>query len=59
MYSLSILNQNFIVEYLLPIHILAGTIALLAAAFAICSEKGKKIHITAGRLIIGGWLVFF
>ena len=42
-------RPNLIMEYLLPIHILAGTIALFAAAFAICSEKGKKIHITAGR----------
>ena len=44
-------------EYLLPIHIMAGTIALFAAAFAICSEKGKKIHITAGRtyLLGDGW----
>ena len=46
-------------EYLLPIHILAGTIALLAAAFAICSEKGKKIHITAGRTYYCGMVGIF
>ena len=46
-------------EYLLPIHILAGIIALLAAAFAICSEKGKKIHITAGRAYYWGMAGIF
>ena len=46
-------------EYLLPIHILAGTIALLASAFAICSEKGKKIHITAGRTYYWGMAGIF
>ena len=46
-------------EILLPIHILAGTIALLAAAFAICSEKGKKIHITAGRTYYWGMVGIF
>ena len=46
-------------EYLLPIHILAGTIALLATAFAICSEKGKKIHITAGRTYYWGMVGIF
>ena len=46
-------------EYLLPIHILAGTIALLAAAFAICSEKGKKTHIIAGRTFYWGMVGIF
>ena len=46
-------------EYLLPIHILAGTIALLAAVFAICSEKGKKIHINAGRTYYWGMAGIF
>ena len=36
-------------QILLPIHILAGTIALLCAAMAVSSEKGKKIHVLAGR----------
>ena len=34
---------------LLSIHILAGTIALLCAALAISSEKGKKFHVISGR----------
>ena len=34
---------------LLSIHILAGTIALLFAALAVSSEKGKKFHVISGR----------
>ena len=34
---------------LLSIHILAGTIALLFAALAVSSEKGKKSHVLSGR----------
>ena len=34
---------------LLAIHILAGTIALLCAALAFSSEKGKKFHVLSGR----------
>ena len=34
---------------LLSIHILAGTIALLSAALAVSSEKGKKFHVLSGR----------
>ncbi len=36
-------------DILLPIHILAGTVALLSAALAVSSEKGKRIHILSGR----------
>ena len=36
-------------EFLLPIHILVGTIALLCAALAVSSEKGKKIHVLSGK----------
>ncbi len=36
-------------QILLPIHILAGTIALLCAALAVISEKGKKLHVLSGR----------
>jgi len=36
-------------QILLPIHILAGTIALLCAALAVTSEKGKKLHVLSGR----------
>ena len=34
---------------LLSIHILVGTIALLCAALAVSSEKGKKFHVLSGR----------
>ena len=46
-------------SWLLAIHILAGTTALFAAAFAIISEKGKKIHITAGRTYYWGMVGIF
>jgi MFS superfamily sulfate permease-like transporter len=36
-------------QILLPIHILAGTIALFCAAMAVSSEKGKKLHVLSGR----------
>ena len=36
-------------QILLPIHILAGTIAFLCAALALTSEKGKKLHVLSGR----------
>ena len=36
-------------QVLLPIHILAGTIALLCVALAVSSEKGKKLHALSGR----------
>jgi MFS superfamily sulfate permease-like transporter len=36
-------------QILLPIHILAGTITLLCAALAVSSEKGKKLHVLSGR----------
>ena len=36
-------------QILLPIHILAGTIALLSAALAVSSEKGKRLHVLSGR----------
>ena len=36
-------------QILLPIHILAGTIALLCSALAVTSEKGKKLHVLSGR----------
>ena len=46
-------------SWLLAIHILAGTTALLAAAFTICSEKGKKTHIIAGRTFYWGMVGIF
>ena len=36
-------------QILLPIHILAGTIALLCAVLAVSSAKGKKLHVLSGR----------
>ena len=36
-------------QILLSIHILVGTIALLFAALAVSSEKGKRLHVLSGR----------
>jgi MFS superfamily sulfate permease-like transporter len=36
-------------EILLLLHITVGTIALLCAALAVSSEKGKKLHVLSGR----------
>tara|TARA_Y100000780_G_scaffold214579_1_gene216392 strand:+ start:49 stop:666 length:618 start_codon:yes stop_codon:yes gene_type:complete len=36
-------------EVLLLLHITVGTIALLCAALAVSSEKGKKLHVLSGR----------
>ena len=41
--------MNIKVQILLPIHILAGTIALLCAALAVSFEKGKILHVLSGR----------
>ena len=46
---LQLLSGNEMIQILLPIHILAGTIALLCAALAVSSEKGKKLHVLSGR----------
>ena len=46
-------------QILLPIHILAGTIALLCAALAVSSEKGKKIHVISGRIYFWCMVVIF
>ena len=48
-----------IIQYLLSIHILAGSISLIAAAFAVLSSKGKKAHILAGRTYFWGMAVIF
>ena len=42
-------TMNEMAQVLLPVHILAGTIALLCAALAVSSEKGKKLHVLSGR----------
>ena len=46
-------------QILLPIHILGGTIALLSAIMAILSEKGKKIHVLSGRTFFCSMLTIF
>ena len=46
-------------QILLPIHILAGTIALLSAIMAILSEKGKKLHALSGRTYFWSMVVIF
>ena len=47
------------IEFLLPIHILVGTIALLGAALAVSSEKGKRIHVLSGRTYFWCMVVIF
>ena len=44
---------------LLPIHILAGTIALLCAALAVSSEKGKRLHVLSGRAYFWSMAIIF
>ena len=46
-------------QILLPIHILAGTIALLSAIMAVLSEKGKKLHVLSGRTYFWCMLTIF
>ena len=36
-------------QILLPIHILAGVIALISAALSVSSEKGKTLHVLSGK----------
>ena len=44
---------------LLPIHILAGTIALLCAVLAVSSEKGKSLHVLSGITYFWGMDTIF
>ena len=46
-------------HYLLFIHIIAGTVSLLAAVLAVVSAKGKKVHIWAGRTYFWGMFLIF
>ncbi len=46
-------------HYLLIIHILAGTLALMAVVSAVVSSKGKKVHIIAGRTYLWGMTIIF
>ena len=52
-------NENEMMQILLIIHILAGTIALLSAIVAILSEKGKKLHVLSGRTYFWAMLGIF
>ena len=44
---------------LLFVHISCGVIALLCAALAVSSEKGKKIHVLSGRTFFWCMVVLF
>ena len=46
-------------DILLVNHILAGTIALLSAAMAVLSEKGKKFHVLSGRTYFWSMVCIF
>jgi len=46
-------------QYLLFTHIIAGSISLTAAALAVLSTKGKKLHILSGRTYFWGMAIIF
>lgn len=46
-------------QILLPIHILAGIVALLGAAVSVLSEKGKKLHVLSGKTYFWSMVVNF
>ena len=46
-------------EFLLPIHIIAGIIALFCAGMSVLSEKGKKVHVLSGRIYFWGMATIF
>ena len=46
-------------EVLLLLHITVGTIALLCAALAVSSEKGKKIHVLSGGTYFWSMVAIF
>ena len=56
---LLLLSGNEMIQILLPIHILAGIIALTCAAISVSSEKGKKNHILSGRTYFWCMVVIF
>ena len=51
--------QDLIRQFLLVTHVLAGIIALLGAAVAIASKKGRALHRTTGKVysIAMGYIV--
>ena len=46
-------------KIIITIHILAGTIALLCAALAVSSKKGKRLHVLSGRAYFWGMATIF
>jgi len=42
-------------DFLLPIYIITGTIALFCAAMSVLSEKGKQAHVLSGRIYFWGY----
>jgi len=44
---------------LLPIHIAAGSVALLSAASALLTEKGKKFHVLIGKAYFWSMVIIF
>ena len=46
-------------DILLPMHIGAGIVALVASLLAVVSAKGKKLHIRSGRIYFLGMLGIF
>ena len=44
---------------LLSIHILAGSVALVSAALALSTEKGKKFHILIGKAYFWSMVIIF
>ena len=44
---------------LLSIHILAGSVALLSAALALSTEKGKKFHVLIGKAYFWSMVIIF
>jgi len=39
-------------DFLLPIHILAGSLVLIFLAMAVSSAKGKKLHVFSGKAYV-------
>ena len=44
---------------LLSIHILAGSVALVSAASALLTEKGKKFHVLIGKAYFWSMVIIF
>ena len=55
----ALLSGNEMIQILLPIHILAGIFALISAALAVSSEKGKRLHVLSGRTYFWGMATIF